>query len=129
MSKLFKVFMAIFGVILVYGIVASRINRDPNDHSTAVERQANYEKYVANKPIQEPVTTNIPAPTKTAEQRQQQSANHVAQKYIAQYEIAKGNGDKPRKCALAGLVATAYLNANDSENYRLWHYYEEQDCK
>lgn len=47
MSKLFKVFMAIFGVILVYGIVASRVNRDPNDHSTAEEGQANYEKYVA----------------------------------------------------------------------------------
>jgi hypothetical protein len=60
---------------------------------------------------------------------QNDRATRVAEKYIAEYNIAKGNGDKPRQCALAGLVATAYLNAQDQENYRLWHYYEEKDCK
>lgn len=56
-------------------------------------------------------------------------ANRVADDYKSQYQIAKGNGDKARMCALAGLVATAYLNAKDEENYRLWRYYEEKDCK
>lgn len=131
-SKLFKVCMMIFGFIFLLGIVMSIANRDPNDHSTSAERQARYEKYVANKsevPNPLPNDNNTTIPTQNVEARLQQSANKVAEKYIGQYEIAKGNGDKTRKCVLAGMVATAYLNANDAENYRLWHYYEKEDCK
>jgi len=44
----------------------------------------------------------------------------VAQDAVKQYEIAVKGGDKMDIYVHAGLVAAAYLQAKDEENYKKW---------
>ena len=46
----------------------------------------------------------------------------------AQYMIAKRQGDAIPVCAHAGLVAAAYLQAQDESSYRQWKSIESDDC-
>jgi hypothetical protein len=47
---------------------------------------------------------------------------------IRQYNIVKSNGSGVEKCVHAGLVAAAYLQANDENGYKEWKRIEERDC-
>lgn len=55
-------------------------------------------------------------------------SNKVANDAVAQYKIAKRNGSAVDACVQAGLVAAAYLQAQDEANYRRWKGIQEQDC-
>jgi hypothetical protein len=52
----------------------------------------------------------------------------VANDSIDQYNIAKQQGNKIQICLSAGLVAAAFLQAKDDENYRIWMNTETSDC-
>lgn len=53
----------------------------------------------------------------------------VAQDTVDQYNIAKRQGDPIQICVQAGLVAAAYLQAEDEPNYNRWKAIEEEDCE
>lgn len=52
----------------------------------------------------------------------------IAKETIAEYEIAKKQGDKMQICIQAGMVATAFLQAKDEANYGKWKDIEKKDC-
>lgn len=54
--------------------------------------------------------------------------DQVASDSVAQYNIAAAQGDKMQKCVQAGLVAAAYLQAQDTTNYNIWKGMEKIDC-
>jgi len=55
--------------------------------------------------------------------------NTVAQDAVAQYNIAKNQGDPIQICVQAGMVSAAYLQAKDQSNYQRWKATEAADCK
>lgn len=55
-------------------------------------------------------------------------SNHVADDAVAQYEIAKRQGDKMQTCVQAGLVSAAFLQAKNEPQYREWKTTEKADC-
>ena len=52
----------------------------------------------------------------------------VAADAVAQYRMVEKTGSKMDKCVQAGLVAAAYLQAQDQWNYENWHLIERGDC-
>ena len=52
----------------------------------------------------------------------------VADDLTEEYEIAKRSGDAMQMCVHAGIVAAAYLQAQDDANYRYWQNVESSDC-
>jgi hypothetical protein len=54
--------------------------------------------------------------------------NKVATDAVAEYNIAAAQGNNMQKCVQAGLVAAAYLQAQDSTNYNTWKATETADC-
>jgi hypothetical protein len=59
----------------------------------------------------------------------QKIENQVAEDAVKQYEIAKRQGDKTQIYVQAGMVAAAYLQAKDEENYKKWKDIETQAGK
>lgn len=55
--------------------------------------------------------------------------NQVATDAVKQYEIAKKNGSAMDAYVQAGIVAAAYLQTNDEENYKKWKKIEEEEAK
>lgn len=55
--------------------------------------------------------------------------NQVASDSVAQYQIAKREGDQMQTCVHAGIVAAAYLQAKDESNYQQWKQTEKSDCR
>ena len=53
----------------------------------------------------------------------------VSEDMIAQYEIAKKQGDAVQTCVQAGMVSAAYLQAQDETKYNEWKAIEKSDCK
>ncbi len=53
----------------------------------------------------------------------------VANDAVRQYELAKKHGDPIDVYVHAGLVAAAYLQAEDEENYKKWKNIERQEAK
>lgn len=66
---------------------------------------------------------------KQAANNLQQIENQVASDQVAQYNIARSQGDPIQICVQAGMVSAAYLQANDSSNYNRWKAIEESDCR
>jgi predicted amidophosphoribosyltransferase len=54
--------------------------------------------------------------------------NQVATDAVAQYEIAKRNGDLMQTCVQAGMVSAAFLQAKDEASYGKWKTIEKDDC-
>lgn len=54
--------------------------------------------------------------------------DQVAQDAVDQYRIAAQQGDKMQKCVQAGMVAAAYLQAENQQQYNLWKATEAADC-
>ena len=54
--------------------------------------------------------------------------NKVAKDAEAQYSIADRNGTAIDRCVHAGIVAAAYLQAQDEKNYQIWKSRESSDC-
>ena len=54
--------------------------------------------------------------------------SQVTSDFEEQYKIASRGGDKVQICVQAGLVAAAYLQAHDSENFDKWKSSERVDC-
>lgn len=65
---------------------------------------------------------------KQANQDMQQIENKVADDAVAQYSIAKNQGDKIQICVQAGFVSAAYLQAKDEANYNKWKATQKSDC-
>jgi len=59
----------------------------------------------------------------------QKIENQVAEDSVKQYEIAKRNGSAMEAYTYAGMVAAAYLQAKDEENYKKWKEIEKQEAK
>ncbi len=55
--------------------------------------------------------------------------NQVAADAVKQYEIAKKNGSAMDAYLQASMVAAAFLQANDEENYKKWKKIEEEEAK
>lgn len=55
--------------------------------------------------------------------------NKVADDMVAQYDIAKKQGDAMQTCVQAGMVSAAYLQAKDEAKYNEWKAIEKTDCK
>lgn len=55
--------------------------------------------------------------------------NKVADDMVAQYDIAKKQGDAMQTCVQAGMVSAAYLQAQDEAKYNEWKAIEKTDCK
>lgn len=55
--------------------------------------------------------------------------NQVAEDAIRQYEIAKRNGSAMDAYIQAGMVAAAFLQAEDEINYKKWKVIEEEEAK
>ena len=53
----------------------------------------------------------------------------VADDMVAQYDIAKKQGDAMQTCVQAGMVSAAYLQAKDEAKYNEWKAMEKADCK
>lgn len=53
----------------------------------------------------------------------------VSSDMVAQYEIAKKQGDKMQICVQAGMVSAAYLQAKDEAKYNEWKAIEKSDCE
>jgi ribosomal protein L40E len=66
---------------------------------------------------------------KLAKHEMQKIENQVADDAVAQYNIAKKQGDKIQICVQAGFVSAAYLQAKDDANYNQWKTTQKQDCK
>lgn len=58
--------------------------------------------------------------TKMAQNKMDEIAIQVAQDQIKQYNIAVSGGDKLQIYTQASLVAQAFLQAKDEENYKKW---------
>lgn len=56
----------------------------------------------------------------------QEISNTVAKDAEEKYYIAERNGDKMEIYVHAGIVAAAYLQAKDEENYKKWKTIEEE---
>lgn len=54
--------------------------------------------------------------------------SQVAADAVAQYEIAKRQGDPIQVCVQAGLVSAAYLQAKDEPHYMAAKTTEKADC-
>ncbi|MGV7194686.1 hypothetical protein [Xanthomonas axonopodis] len=52
----------------------------------------------------------------------------VASDAVAQYEIARREGDPVQICVQAGLASSAYLQAQQEDLYRTWKARERSDC-
>lgn len=52
----------------------------------------------------------------------------VADDAVAQYQITKQSGNPIDQCVHAGLVAAAFLQAQDQGNYARWKAIENVDC-
>ena len=79
-----------------------------------------------------PSSANVQSPAQqkpTAEEYKQHLANSLAADKIAEYEIAKGNGDKLKACVLAGIINQAFLTANDQEHYHIWRGVQKTRCE
>ena len=59
----------------------------------------------------------------------QKIENQVAEDSVKEYNIAKSQGDAIQICVQAGMVAAAYLQANDRVNYNKWKAIEKSDCR
>lgn len=59
----------------------------------------------------------------------QRRASKFAADKIAEYEIAKRNGDKMTACVLAGIIKQAFLTAQDEQHYNIWRVTEETRCE
>jgi len=55
-------------------------------------------------------------------------SDQVALDAVAQYEIAKRQGDPMQICVQAGYVAAAQLQAKHEDQYRRWKATEKADC-
>jgi hypothetical protein len=55
--------------------------------------------------------------------------NNVAKDFETQYYMALSNGSRMQVCVQAGLVAAAYLQAKNSEQYQRWSGTEGRDCR
>jgi len=53
----------------------------------------------------------------------------VSSDAVAQYGIAKRNGNAMDACVQAGIVAAAFLQSKDEANYAKWKATEKDDCK
>ena len=53
----------------------------------------------------------------------------VSSDMVAQYNIAKKQGDKMQTCVQASMVSAAYLQAKDEAKYNEWKAVEKTDCK
>ena len=53
----------------------------------------------------------------------------VSSDMVAQYDIAKKQGDAMQTCVQAGMVSAAYLQAEDEAKYNEWKAIEKTDCK
>ena len=53
----------------------------------------------------------------------------VSSDMVAQYDIAKKQGDAMQTCVQAGMVSAAYLQAKDEAKYNEWKAIEKTDCK
>lgn len=53
----------------------------------------------------------------------------VSDDMVAQYDIAKKQGDAMQTCVQAGMVSAAYLQAQDEAKYNEWKAIEKTDCK
>lgn len=53
----------------------------------------------------------------------------VSSDMVAQYDIAKKQGDAMQTCVQAGMVSAAYLQAKDEVKYNEWKAIEKTDCK
>lgn len=53
----------------------------------------------------------------------------VSSGMVAQYDIAKKQGDAMQTCVQAGMVSAAYLQAEDEAKYNEWKAIEKTDCK
>ncbi len=55
--------------------------------------------------------------------------NKVAQDAVTQYNIAAQGGSPMDRCVQAGMVAAAYLQAQDQTSYDTWKATEKADCR
>lgn len=53
----------------------------------------------------------------------------VADDAVNQYNIAAQSGSAMDRCVQAGMVAAAYLQAEDQESYSQWKNTERVDCR
>ena len=55
-------------------------------------------------------------------------SNQVVTDAVDQYHIAKRSGTPIDQCVQARVVAAAYLQAKDEDNYKIWKETEATDC-
>jgi hypothetical protein len=55
--------------------------------------------------------------------------DRVAQEAVAQYQMARRQGDPIQTCVQAGVAASAYLQAQDEGHFRNWKRIESDVCK
>jgi uncharacterized paraquat-inducible protein A len=59
----------------------------------------------------------------------QEIHDKVSDDTVKQYELVSKNGTAVDKCVHAGIVAAAYLQAQDAANYQQWNSIKAADCK
>ena len=64
-----------------------------------------------------------------AEAQMDSTYDKVSSDMVAQYDIAKKQGDPIQTCVQAGMVSAAYLQAKDEAKYNEWKAIEKTDCK
>lgn len=82
---------------------------------------------VANK-TREVASTRNEELRSAAEAATNRLAQKVAEDAVREYNIVGRHGSKIDICVHAGVVASAYLQAKDEEQYRNWKAIEKKDC-
>jgi uncharacterized lipoprotein NlpE involved in copper resistance len=53
----------------------------------------------------------------------------IVDEFLKEYEVAERTGNRSEKCWRAGMVATAYREADDDAAYRKWKAIQKDDCE
>lgn len=74
----------------------------------------------------------VPSPDEVStgsEELMSEIENQVAEDAVNQYYIAQRNGTAMDRCVQAGLVAAAWLQAENEPKYQQWKQVEAADCE
>lgn len=73
--------------------------------------------------------SNMDSYSSSAESFTSNILDEVANDAVKEYEIANRQGDKMMICVQAGMVAAAYLQAQNEPKYNEWMAIEKSDCR
>lgn len=138
-AKIFGVtVLSVVGLVVVLLVIGAIYGPDLHDKAEEIRR-----RNAATAAPPRPYPNSKPAPkepsildafTRDGRERAwayevQRASDNLAADWVEKYQIARRQGDTVQTCAMAQLVATAYLQAKNEAKYNEWKSIEAADCK